>query len=93
VAVTPAEPFVALQADLAAAFPGYPIYGEGSGFAFVPHVTVAEGSTAADPASIADPAWATLPHPVRAVALDVIADEGAGSRLVWRVRLGGHGRR
>jgi 2'-5' RNA ligase len=93
VAVEPADPFVALQADLAAAFPAFPIYGEPSGFAFVPHVTVAEGSAVADPATIADPGWGALPRPSRADALDVIADEGSGSRLVWRVRLGGRARR
>ena len=41
VAVEPIEPFVRLQADLAAAFPDYPIYGEGSDFEFTPHITVA----------------------------------------------------
>jgi 2'-5' RNA ligase len=93
VAVEPADPFVALQADLAAAFPAYPIYGAASGFAFVPHVTVAEGSRADDPATLADPAWAALPYPARAEALDVIADDGTGSRLIWRVRLGSGARR
>jgi 2'-5' RNA ligase len=93
VAVTPVDPFVALQSDLAAAFPGYPIYGKPSDFAFIPHVTVAEGLTVDDPATIADPGWAALPRPRRAEALDVIADDGGGSRLVWRVRLEGRARR
>lgn len=93
VAVMPADPFVALQADLAAAFPAYPIYGKPSSFAFVPHVTVAEGSTVDDPATIGDPGWAVLPRPSRAEALEVIADDGGGSRLVWRVRLTGRARR
>jgi len=93
VAVTPAYPFVTLQAYLAATFPEYPIYGKPADFAFVPHVTVAEGSTVDDPATLADPAWADLPRPARATALEVIADDGGGSRLVWRVRLTGRARR
>jgi 2'-5' RNA ligase len=93
VAVTPADPFVALQADLAATFPAYPIYGKPADFAFVPHVTVAEGLTVDDPATLADPGWATLPQPARAAALEVIADDGGGSRLVWRIRLTGRARR
>jgi 2'-5' RNA ligase len=93
VAVMPADPFVALQADLAAAFPAYPIYGKPSDFAFVPHVTVAEGSTVDDPATIGDPGWEALPRHSRVEALEVIADDGGGSRLVWRVRLTGRARR
>jgi len=93
VAVTPTDPFVALQAHLAATFPEYPIYGKPADFAFVPHVTVAEGSTVNDPATLADPGWADLPRPARATALEVIADDGGGSRLVWRVRLTGRARR
>jgi 2'-5' RNA ligase len=93
VAVTPANPFVALQADLAATFPEYPIYGKPAGFAFVPHVTIAEGFAVDDPATLADPGWADLPRLARAAALEVIADDGRGSRLVWRVRLTGHRRR
>jgi 2'-5' RNA ligase len=92
-AVEPVAPFVALQAALAAAFPAYPIYGAAAGFAFVPHVTVAEGSKADDPATLADPGWAALPYPARAEALDVIADDGTGSRLVWRLRFGSGERR
>jgi 2'-5' RNA ligase len=93
VAVAPVEPFVALQADLAAAFPDHPIYGEPADFAFVPHVTIAEGHPASDPALIADPAWAALPRSGRAAALEVIATDGRRWRLVWRLRLGRRGRR
>jgi 2'-5' RNA ligase len=46
VAVDPAARFVELQAALARAFPEYPIYGPQSTFAFVPHVSVAEGEAA-----------------------------------------------
>jgi 2'-5' RNA ligase len=41
-AVEPVEPFVRLQRDLGLAFPDHPIYGEGPGFAYVPHITIAE---------------------------------------------------
>jgi 2'-5' RNA ligase len=93
VAVAPADPFVTLQADLGAAFPDYPIYGEPAGFAFVPHVTIAEGPSTEDPATAADPAWAMLPRPGRATALEVIASDGHRWRLVWRLRLGRRGPR
>ena len=93
VAVDPTKPFVAIQTDLAHAFPGYPIYGEPADFAFVPHVTIAEGAAIDDPAQNDDAAWAALPRPGRAVALEVIADDGRGWRLVWRLRLGRLGRR
>jgi 2'-5' RNA ligase len=88
VAVEPTKPFVALQADLGAAFSEHPIYGEPPGFAFVPHVTVAEGDASENSRLLDDPAWSSLPRAARAVALDVIADQGGGWRLVWRLRLG-----
>jgi 2'-5' RNA ligase len=88
VAVEPTKPFVALQADLGAAFPKHPIYGEPAGFAFVPHVTVAEGDASEDPRLLDGPVWSSLPRAARAVALEVIADRGRGWRLIWRLRLG-----
>jgi 2'-5' RNA ligase len=93
VAVAPVDPFVALQADLGAAFADYPIYGEPAGFAFVPHVTIAEGPSIDDPATAADPAWTALPRPARATALEIITSDGHQWRLVWRLRLGRRGRR
>jgi 2'-5' RNA ligase len=93
VAIAPVDPFVALQADLGAAFPDYPIYGEPAGFAFVPHVTIAEGPSIDDPATAADPAWAALPRRARATALEIITSDGHQWRLVWRLRLGRRGRR
>jgi 2'-5' RNA ligase len=93
VAVAPVEPFVALQGDLAAAFPRYPIYGEPPGFAYTPHVTVGEGQALDDPATAADPAWAALPLAARATALEVVASDGGDWRVVWRLRLGRRGRR
>ena len=59
-AIEPEAPAIALQADLAAAFPSLPMYG-GTVEVFVPHVTVAEGSAADDPAIDADPGWDDLP--------------------------------
>lgn len=88
VAVEPAEPFIRLQADLAASFPAYPIYGTARDFQFTPHITVAEGPAVADAATAGDPAWDALPFPARAESLDVIATAGATWDLVWRVPLG-----
>ena len=93
VAVAPVEPFVALQDDLARAFPRYPIYGEPPGFEFVPHVTIAEGSSTDDPATARDPGWTDLPRAASASAIEVIASDGGGWRPVWRVRLGRRGPR
>ena len=63
-AIDPEAPAVALQADLAAAFPSLPIYG-GTIDVFVPHVTIAEGQAANDPALDADPGWDELPVTLR----------------------------
>lgn len=89
VAVEPIEPFVRLQADLATAFPDYPIYGEGSDFEFTPHITVAEGQAVGREDTMRSEAWAALPMPARAAWLDVIASDGAKWDLVWRMPLGG----
>ena len=90
VAVNPERPFTRLQADLAKAFPAFPIYGLPAPFAFVPHVTVAEGGAAADPATLEAPAWAALPRSRRADALEVIVRAGDGRwRTRWRVALAG----
>jgi 2'-5' RNA ligase len=89
VAVEPPEPFIRLQADLAAAFPDYPIYGEGSDFEFTPHITVADGRAVEREDSLRSEAWAALPMRARAAWLDVIATDGAKWDLVWRVLLGG----
>ncbi|MDQ3127053.1 MAG: 2'-5' RNA ligase family protein [Chloroflexota bacterium] len=82
------EPFVRLQANLAAAFPALPIYGSGWGLTFVPHVTVAEGAAVADARTIADPAWAALPLDGFASRLEVIATDGVRWKTVWRLPLG-----
>lgn len=75
--VEPEAPAIGLQADLEAAFPSLPIYG-GAIDAFVPHVTVAEGGAADDPAVDADPGWDDLPFScaVREVELIVRAPTG-----------------
>jgi len=89
IAVDPAEPFQALQADLAGAFAAYPIYGREAGFAFVPHVTIAEGRFIENPRVIRSPAWDSLPAAGRADAIEVIAEDPDGRwRLQWRMRLG-----
>jgi 2'-5' RNA ligase len=87
--VEPADPFVRLQAELAEAFPDFPIYGEPAGFEFVPHVTVAEGAAVDDPRTTDDPAWAALPFEAVASHLDIISGDGGRWRLRWRIPLGG----
>ena len=88
VAVEPVEPFIRLHADLAAAFPEYPIYGEASDFEFRPHITVAEGRSVDDAMTMHEAAWSALPLGARAESLDVIATNEAKWHLVWRVPLG-----
>ena len=88
VRVEPEAPFVRLQADLARAFPDFPIYGTDATFEFVPHVTIAE-DTGIGRATDAHPAWASLPRAGRANAVEVIARGADGRwRLIWRVPLG-----
>ena len=79
-AIEPEAPAIALQADLAAAFPSLPIYG-GAIEVFVPHVTIAEGRAADDPAVDTDPAWDDLPvtSAVSEVELIVRSDRVDGS--------------
>jgi 2'-5' RNA ligase len=89
VAVEPIEPFVRLQEDLAAAFPEYPIYGQGWDFEFTPHITVAEGHPVDHEHTMRTEAWAALPMPARAAWLEVIASDGAQWDLVWQTPLGG----
>jgi 2'-5' RNA ligase len=88
VAVDPTAPFVALQGRLAEAFPAFPIYGTDPGFEFVPHVTIAEGPPAGDPAILDDPAWRSLPRTGRVASIEVIARlPGAPWRTIWRLPL------
>jgi 2'-5' RNA ligase len=93
VRVRPEARFVALQRDLQAAFPDYPIYGRDATFRFVPHVTVAEGEALERADLDRLPAWSALPRTRTVLALEVIArgDDGRW-RLVWRVPLGGPAR-
>lgn len=87
-AVEPERPFLALHRELALVFPEYPIYGR-PGFDLTPHVTVAEGPAAADPAVLADRGWTSLPVAGHATALEVISSYADGRwRLVWRLPLG-----
>ena len=89
VRLEPEAPFVWLQSALARAFPAFPIYGRDAAFEFVPHVSVAEGSPVDDARTMGDRAWAALPLPRRASAIEVIAREPGGRwRTVWRIRLG-----
>ena len=80
--VEPEAPFRSLQADLAAAFPGFPIYG--GSLDFVPHVTIAEGAPAAEADTAGDPAWATLPTTLAAHSVELIARERGAWKTKWR---------
>jgi 2'-5' RNA ligase len=84
--VAPERPFRSLQASLAAAFPELPIYR--GAFPFVPHVTVAEGLAADDPAVVDDPAWGALPVGMLASVVELIVWEADAWRAWWRFGLG-----
>lgn len=89
VSVIPTDPFVRLQRDLQEAFPEFPIYGRDASFQFVPHVTIAEGSSIDDPSIRADRAWRALPRSARASAIELIATGRDDRwRVVWRIPLG-----
>ncbi len=83
--VEPSGPFRSIQADLAAAFPEFPIY-EGE-FDFMPHVTVAEGAAASLPEFANDPAWRLLPTTLTARSVDLLARDAEGWRRDWRFAL------
>jgi 2'-5' RNA ligase len=81
VSVEPEAPVRALQAELAAAFPTLPLsWGE---FEFTPHLTIAEGRGAHDPAVAGDPAWTELPVTRPADTVELIVRNPGGR---WRVR-------
>ena len=81
--VEPEAPAIALQADLAAAFPSLPIYG-GAIDVFVPHVTIAEGPSADDPAVDADPGWDDLPVTCAISEVELIVRSPVGRWAVER---------
>ena len=68
--VEPDGPLRSLQAELAAAFPTLPLYGDA--FPFEPHVSVVEGPAASDPLALEAPAWRTLPVEQLVDAIDLI---------------------
>jgi 2'-5' RNA ligase len=69
VAVEPEGSLRALQADLASAFPDFPLYGVG--VPFVPHISIAQGPLASDPGTLDDPAWRSLPAAAQASHVDL----------------------
>ena len=83
--VVPEHPFRSLYEDLAAAFPDFPIYR--GAYRFVPHVTVAEGPAAVDPAVVDDPAWGVLPVTRLASVTELIVWEADAWRPWWRFDL------
>jgi 2'-5' RNA ligase len=80
--VEPDGPLRALQAELAAAFPTLPLYGDA--FAFVPHVSIVEGPASTDPRAFDDPAWSELPVEQDVDAVDLIT--GGDGRWATRHR-------
>jgi len=78
--VEPDAPVRALQAELAAAFPALPLYGDA--FPFEPHVSIVEGEAVADPLALEDPAWRTLPVEQLVDAISLIT----GRDGVWATR-------
>jgi 2'-5' RNA ligase len=84
--VEPEDPFRSLYEDLAAAFPDFPIYR--GAYRFVPHVTVAEGPAAVDPAVVDDPAWGVLPVTRLASVTELIVWEADAWKPWWRFDLG-----
>ena len=75
--IEPEDPAIALQADLGASFPSLPIYG-GAIDVFVPHVTIAEGRAADDPAVELDPGWDDLPVSLDVREVELIVRSPAG---------------
>jgi 2'-5' RNA ligase len=73
--VEPAGPVRALQAELAAAFPSLPLYGDPP-LRFEPHATAVEGPGVQDPAVAADPAWAELPVDEQVAEVELIVKRG-----------------
>jgi 2'-5' RNA ligase len=84
--VEPEAPFRALQADLAAAFPNFPLHG--GAFDFVPHVTIAEGEAARLPELADDRAWAELPATATARMVDLLVRTGELWSTKWTFPLG-----
>jgi hypothetical protein len=82
-AVAPPDAPIALQNDLAAAFPSLPIYG-GSIDVFVPHVTIAELGRGSDPSDLeAASGWRDLPSTSPATGVELIVCGPSGR---WSVR-------
>ena len=72
-------PFRSLYADLLAAFPEFP--SNRGKFEFVPHVTIAQGSSASE--SMDDPAWRCLPTTCEANLAHLIVRGPAGWDVKW----------
>ncbi|MFI5258253.1 MAG: hydrogenase maturation protease [Candidatus Limnocylindrales bacterium] len=83
--VEPEGPFRSIYRDLAAAFPGFPIYG--GGLEFEPHVTIAEGAPAGLARLEASPAWASMPATGAAGSVELIALEDERWATKWRFPL------
>ncbi|MGA3029794.1 MAG: hydrogenase maturation protease [Candidatus Limnocylindrales bacterium] len=83
--VDPEGPFHSLHADLAAAFPDFPIYG--GNLEFVPHVTIAEGAAAGLAELEASPAWASLPATLTAGLVELIVLDDGRWTAKWQFPL------
>ena len=87
--VEPRTPFVALQADLARAFPEHPLYG--GTYDFSPHVTIAEGAAAESVTIVGHRAWGDLSEAAtaRAEAIELIVRTAGRWSTRWRIPLEG----
>ena len=87
--VEPQTLCVALQADLARAFPKHPLHG--GLFDFSPHVTIAEGAAAESATIVGHRAWNDLSEaaPMRAEAIEFIVRTAGNWSTMWRIPLEG----
>jgi 2'-5' RNA ligase superfamily len=87
--VEPQTPFVALQADLARAFPEHPLHG--GMFDFSPHVAIAEGTAAESATIVGHRAWNDLSEAAtaRAESIELIVGTAGNWSTMWRIPLEG----
>jgi 2'-5' RNA ligase len=85
--VEPDAPIRALQAELAAAFPTLPLYGD-PGLRFAPHVTIVEGPRVDDPRVAGSAAWGELPVTIDIHEVELIVRDAGRWRTARAFPLG-----